>query len=294
METLDTIKAMLVFSQVVQHGGFSGAARRLGLTRAVVSYHVKRLEKQLDTQLLLRNTRNISLTPAGELFYRRCQTIASEAEAATEELASMATHLIGRIRMTCSVNWGQKRIVPAVIAFRELYPRVEIDLLLSDEVINLVEEGIDLAIRGAPLKDSDLLSRKLISEPNVIVASPKFLQQKGAPETPNELADLDWIIYTPSTPTLVISYQGIGQRIRLRGPVKVNNSATRLSFALAGQGVAKLPLWAVSAHLDSGELIQLLPDYRVANTEIYSVYPKRFESSNIVRTLVDFIRDYLY
>lgn len=109
MDSLDNIKSMLVFAQVAQHGSFAEAARRLGLTRAVVSYHVKRLESHLDTQLLLRNTRNLSLTPAGERFYERCSLIASEAQAATDEIASLSSNPVGKVRMTCSVGWGQKR-----------------------------------------------------------------------------------------------------------------------------------------------------------------------------------------
>lgn len=293
MENLDSIKAMLVFARVVQCGSFAEAARRLNLTRAVVSYHVKRLERQLDTQLLLRNTRNISLTPAGELFYRRCQLIADEAQAATDELASLTSNPMGKIRLTCSVNWGQKRIVPAVIAFRELYPKIEVELILTDEVVNLVEEGVDLAIRGAPLKDSELLSRKLVTEPCVLVASPGFIEQHSAPNTPEELSHLDWIIYTPSAPTLKLSQGDNNYRIRLHGPVKTNNSAARLSFVLAGQGIAKLPLWATQTYLDSGELIRLMPDYIIADTNIYGVYPRRVQSSNPIRLLVDFLRDNL-
>jgi len=295
MESLDNIKAMLVFAQVAQYGSFAEAARRLGLTRAVVSYHVKRLEAQLNTQLLHRNTRSLSLTPAGEVFYKRCQLISDEAQAATDELASLSSNPVGRVRLTCSVNWGQKRIVPAIIAFRQAYPRIEVELMLTDEVVNLVEEGIDLAIRGAPLKDSDLISRKLISESTVLVASPAFVQSHGTDSISSleQLAQLDWVIYTPASATLVLSKDGGHHRIRLKGPVKTNNSAARLAFVVAGQGAAKLSYWMVAQHIKQNELVQLLPDYQCQDIDIYAVYPRRLNGANQISLLVDFIKDFL-
>ena len=293
MDSLDNIKSMLVFAQVAQHGSFAEAARRLGLTRAVVSYHVKRLESHLDTQLLLRNTRNLSLTPAGELFYQRCSLIANEAQAATDEIASLSSNPVGKVRMTCSVGWGQKRIVPAVIAFREKHPGVEVELILTDEVVNLVEEGVDLAIRGAPLKDSDLISRRLVTESTLITCAPSFIEKHGQPETPEELNHLDWVIYTPTTPTLTLSKDGETHRVRQRGPVKTNNATARLSFVLAGQGIAKLSQWIVADHLENGDLVQILPDYETQDINIYAVYPRRLAGANQIRMLVDFIRDYL-
>ncbi|WP_199611074.1 LysR family transcriptional regulator [Flocculibacter collagenilyticus] len=297
METLDSIKAMLVFEKVVHYGSFAEAARRMGLTRAVVSYHVKRLETQLDVQLLHRNTRNISLTPAGALFYERCRLIASEAVAAKDELLSLSSNPVGTIRLTCSVNWGLKRIVPAVIAFRKQYPKIEVNLMLTDEVVNLVEEGIDLAFRGAPLQDSNLISRKIVSEPTVVVAANSMFDQSGTattlPKTIEELAQLDWVIYTPSAATLVLEKDGLEQRIKINGPVKTNNSAARLAFTLAGQGVSKLPLWTVKSYLDNGEMIELLPDYNTKDIDIYGVYPRRLGSANPVTLLIDFIKDRL-
>lgn len=293
MESLDNIKAMLVFAQVAQYGSFAEAARRLGLTRAVVSYHVKRLESQLNTQLLHRNTRSLSLTPAGEIFYKRCQLISDEAQAATDEIASLSSNPVGRVRLTCSVNWGQKRIVPAIIAFRQAYPRVEVELMLTDEVVNLVEEGIDLAIRGAPLKDSELISRKLISEATVLVAAPSFIKSHGTVDNIEQLAQLDWVIYTPASATLVLSKDGGHHRIRLKGPVKTNNSAARLAFVVAGQGAAKLSYWMVAEHIKQNELTQLLPDYHCQDIDIYGVYPKRLNGANQISLLVDFIKDFL-
>ncbi len=290
MNSIDTVKAMLVYAQVVQHGSFAEAARRMGLTRAVVSYHVKRLETQLDVQLLNRNTRNLSMTPAGERLYERSQRIAHEAQTATDEMTSLSAQPIGRIRMTCSVNWGQKRIVPLMVAFREQYPAIEVELILTDEVVNLVEAGVDIAIRGAPLKDSDLISQKLAIESSALVAAPRLWEGKSQPETPSELSALDWVVYTPAASTFTLQLDGTPYRISMKGPVHTNNALARLSFVLAGQGVAKFPLSTVEPYIKTGELVQLLPTSEMADIDIFAVYPRK---SHLTRLLVDHLKQSL-
>ena len=132
-----------------------------------------------------------------------------------------------------------------------------------------------------------------MAEGTNIVCSPAFAKKHDNPDTIEALSQLDWVIYTPSSPTLTLSKDGVSHRIRLKGPVKTNNSAARLSFVLAGQGVAKLPHWAVKPHLDSGELVELLPDCETQDIDIYAVFPRRLNGANQIRMLVDFIKEYL-
>lgn len=152
--SFEQLKSMVVFAQVIEQGTLSGAAKQLNLSRAVVSYHVKKLETQLGIKLLNRSTRTISLTEAGSEYYQRCRVIAEQAFAANQQIENLKKEPIGLIKLTCPVNVGLQTIVPALNEFSARYPKIQLDIMLTDEVVNIIKEGIDLAIRGAPLPDS--------------------------------------------------------------------------------------------------------------------------------------------
>lgn len=154
--SFEQLKSMVVFAQIVEQGSLSAAARHIGLSRAVVSYHIKKLESQLGVSLLNRSTRSITLTDAGQGYYERCRAIAEQAQAANLQIENLKNEPEGLIKITCPVNVGLQNIVPALNEFKTRYPKIQLDVMLSDDVVNIIQEGIDLAIRGAPLADSGL------------------------------------------------------------------------------------------------------------------------------------------
>ncbi len=145
--SFEQLKSMVVFAQVVQQGSLTGAAKHIGLSRAVVSYHIKKLETQLGVKLLNRSTRSIALTEAGSGYYERCRIIAEQAETANRQIENLKNEPVGLLKITCPVNVGLQTIVPALNEFKQLYPKIELDVMLTDEVVNIMQEGIDLAIR---------------------------------------------------------------------------------------------------------------------------------------------------
>jgi len=193
--SFEQLKSMVVFAQVVEQGSLAAAAKHIGLSRAVVSYHIKKLESHLGIKLLNRSTRSIALTEAGAQYYQRCRIIAEQASAANQQIENLKSEPVGLLKITSPVNIGLQTVVPALNEFRNLYPKIELDLMLTDEVVNIMKEGIDLAIRGAPLPDSGLQARKLSVLPTCLCGSPAYFKKRGYPKTPAELADHDWVIY---------------------------------------------------------------------------------------------------
>ena len=175
MSALDEVRAMIIFARVVEDGGFSAAARKMGLSRAAVSHQIRQLEAKLGVPLLRRSTRNFSLTDAGTRYYDSCRTIALEAEAARKRVEVLRDEPVGKISITSSVHLGTLRIVPILDRFRQTYPGVAIDVHLSDEVVDLIGRGIDIGIRSGPLKSSDLKSFKLYQTHRIIAASAGYV-----------------------------------------------------------------------------------------------------------------------
>ena len=193
--SFEKLKSMVVFAQVVEQGSLSGAAKHIGLSRAVVSYHLKKLETQLGIKLLNRSTRTIALTEAGSHYYQHCRIIAEQASTANQQIENLKNEPVGLLKITCPVNIGLQTIVPALNEFRKLYPKVELDVMLSDEVVNIIKEGIDFAIRGAPLVDSGLQATKLSTLPTCLCGAPEYFKKNGTPTAPAELTGHDWVIY---------------------------------------------------------------------------------------------------
>ena len=158
--SFEQLKSMVVFAQIVEPGSLSAAAKHIGLSRAVVSYHLKKLETHLGVTLLNRSTRSITLTEAGNTYYQHCRIIAEQASVANQQIENLKNEPVGLLKITCPVNVGLQSIVPALNAFRTLYPKIELDITLTDDVVNIMQEGFDLAIRGAALPDSGLQAKK--------------------------------------------------------------------------------------------------------------------------------------
>lgn len=286
---LDELRAMAIFATVVRSGSFAAAARTLGLTRAVVSHHVRGLEAKLGVPLAQRSTRSFSLTPAGEAFRVHCERVLDEALDGLRSMELLRAEPSGEVRITCSHHFGNKRIMPALLEFRRRYPAVRLHVAMNDANVDLVQHGIELAVRAGPLADSSLVARRLVTEPTMLCAAPAYLRRQRAPASVAELEQHRWVIYPPSQKTVTVRAGGEDVQVPVRGDVLTDSAAARLAFVLAGEGIARLPAYDAAALLASGELVRVLPDVTTAPLEIYLVHSQRIGPS--ARLLRDFLLD---
>ena len=283
---------MVVFSHVVEQGSFSAAAKHIGLSRAVVSYHIKKLERQLGITLLNRSTRSIALTQAGNDYYQRCRIIAQQASAANQQIENVKNEPEGLLKITCPVNVGLHTIVPALDKFRHLYPKIELDIMLTDEVVNIVKEGIDLAIRGAPLADSGLQARKLAVLNTCLCGSPKYFEHFGRPEKPSELAQHNWVVYKLTSNKLSLERSGKVFTIDIKGTITTNNAAARTAFVEGGHGLGRIPIYDALPKIKAGHLQTILDDYQLKAIDVYGVFPPGAATSKKLRLLIDYLKQY--
>lgn len=290
--SFEQLKSMVVFAQVVEQGNLTAAAKHIGLSRAVVSYHIKKLESQLGVKLLNRSTRSIALTEAGKEYYQSCRIIAEQATTANQQIENLKNEPEGLLKITCPVNVGLQIMVPALSEFRRLYPKIELDVMLTDEVVNIIQEGIDLAIRGAPLPDSGLQASKLSTLPTCLCASPSYLKKSGRPLTPSDLEQHDWVIYKLTSGVIELSKGSRSFSIAVKGSISTNNAAARTAFIEGGHGLGRIPLYDAWPKIKAGSLESVLDDYQLKNIDIYGVFPPGSTGSKKLRLLIDFLKDY--
>jgi DNA-binding transcriptional LysR family regulator len=290
--SFEQLKSMVVFAKVVEQGNLTAAARHIGLSRAVVSYHIKKLESQLGVKLLNRSTRSIALTEAGTEYYQSCHIIAEQATLANQKMENLKNEPEGLLKITCPVNAGLQMLVPALNDFRRLYPKIDLDIILTDEAANIMQEGIDLAIRGAPLTDSGLQATKLSTLPTCLCGSPLYFKKHGRPTTPAELAQHDWVIYKLTSGAIELSKGGRSYSVAVKGSISTNNSVARTAFVEGGHGLGRIPLYNAWSKIQEGLLESVLDDYQLKNIDIYGVFPPGSASSKKLRLLIDFLKDY--
>ena len=291
--SFEQLKSMVVFAQVVEQGSLSAAAKQIGLSRAVVSYHLKKLESHLKVKLLNRSTRSISLTEAGTVYYQRCRVIAEQASQANQQIENLKSDPEGKLKITCPVNVGLQLIVPALNEFRRLYPKIELDVKLSDEVDNIIKGGFDLAIRGAPLQDSGLQASKLATLGTCLCASPEYLLKKGKPKKPSDLIRHDWVLYQQASSTFNISKGNRSFDILTTGTISTNNAAARTAFVEAGHGLGRIPLYDALPKINAGLLERVLEDYLLADINIFAVFPPGTAETKKLRLLLTFLKDFI-
>lgn len=288
---MDRFLEMQTFCAVVDAGSFVKAADALGFSKAAVSRYIGDLEARLGVRLLHRTTRRLSLTEEGEVFNARCRQLLSGFEEAEAELSTRSGAARGLLRVNAPVSFGIRHLAPLWGVFRELHPQVRLDVTLADRVVDLIEEGYDLAIRIATLPSSTLISKKLASTRIVLCASPQYLEACGVPRHPGELTDHAVIAY---------SYWSNGDTWRFDGPdghvdvttkpwMHANNGDTCRAAALAHQGVVLQPTFMVGEDLAAGRLVELMPEFRSIELGIYAVYPTRKYVAPKVRALIDFL-----
>jgi DNA-binding transcriptional LysR family regulator len=286
---MDRLAAMQAFARVVESGSFVRAAERMDLSTSSLSRLVADLEAHLNARLLNRTTRKLSLTETGQAFYERCLQLLSDLEEA-ESLASRAAEQAhGTIRLTCPHSLAAHPLAAAIASFVAQHPSVRFDVTVADRVIDLVDEGFDLAVRVGAVRGDLLVARKLGGTELVACASPGFLKRHGKPKVPADLARFAALTYAyapaPRVWSLLDSLGGVHE-VRVNGALHANSGDLSIAAAIAGLGIAFEPLFMVSRALADGRLVRVLPECRGAALDVWAVYPSRRHLSAKVRLFV--------
>lgn len=290
---MDKFLEMRAFAAVVDAGSFVKGADSLNLSKTAISRLVGDLETRLGTRLLHRTTRKLSLTQEGEVFHERCKVLLEGVDEAEAELTAHSREAIGQLRINVPVTFGLLHLARLWPAFMAQQPRVLLDVTLADRLVDLVDEGYDLAVRIARLPSSSLVSRHLTSTRMVLCASPDYLSKYGAPSHPSEIAHHAVMTY---------SLLAMGDQWEFEGPegpvsvkvlprMRTNSGDTCCAAAVRHQGIVLQPTFLVGQHLASGALVEVLPHYRSIELGVYAVYPTRKHLTPKVRVLIDFLVD---
>jgi len=292
---MDSLTSMKVFGAIVEAGSFASAARRLRLSRAVVTKHVAALEDRLNVRLLERTTRRVSVTEAGARYYERCTQILAEIEDAEREAAQATAMPRGTLRISAPHTFAIAHVAPYLAEFRSRFPEVNLELVLSDRFVDLLEEGFDLAIRIADgLPESSLVARRLAPCRFAVCSAPEYFKRHGEPQTPDDLAkhlclgytlsprEYSWVFVCPHDKRHVVNVDG---------PLRSNSGDMLRAAAVGGAGVVLLPSFYVGEDLERGRLKAVLTDYRVQEYGIYAVYPSRKHLTAKVKTFIDFLSE---
>jgi DNA-binding transcriptional LysR family regulator len=282
---------MQAFVAVVDAGSFVRAAEALNLSKAAVSRYVGELESRLGVRLLHRTTRKLSTTEDGEIFQARCRELLAGVDEAEGEITAHAGEAVGQLKVNVPVTFGLMHLAPLWAEFMTRHPKVTLDVTLSDRVVDLVEEGYDLAVRIARLPSSSLISRKLTSTRMVLCASPTYLRDHGVPTDPSEIASHAVMAYTLLS--MGENWEFVGPQasvsVKVTPRMRSNSGETCCAAALKHQGIVLQPAFLVDPHLRSGALVEVMPQYRSIELGVYAVYPTRKHVTTKVRLLIDFL-----
>lgn len=292
---MDRISDLSLFIRTVDLGSISAAARSENLSLSVASLRLQRLEESLGVRLLNRTTRRLYPTPEGEMLVAEGRPLVEALLALGENLKNSRSVITGTIRVTMSASFGRLWISPLLAEFQALHPDVNLVAHLSDEVIDLVQGGYDLAIRLGHLKDSRLVARRLASNRAVLVASPAYLAQKGVPEHPDDLLHHDGLLLTGTDGKRDVwklqSADGKTHRVKINSKVESNLGELLRDAAVHGRGISWQSVWHVASDLNAGRLVIVLPDYHLVETSIYAVTPTRTLQTPRIRAFIDFLAE---
>lgn len=293
---MDRIQGIRLFVRVVDLGSFSKAAAEMGVGQPAATKQVARLEDQLGSRLLHRSTHGVTPTEIGQLYYEKCKLIAHHFEEAESVAALLQSQVQGALRISTSVAFGRRVMVPLVMRFMKLNPKLQIDLSFEDRYVDLVEQGIDVAIRMGRLADSTLGARFLGINPWVVVASRDYLEQRGVPRKPADLARHDALIYSTVQGDARWMFTGSDGRMHptaVRGPLRSNNLSALLAAARGGMGVAALPWYVAHESVKAGAVEPVLAEWKLPSQEIHAVYPSPRHLPAKVSGFVEWMQDQL-
>lgn len=288
---MDRFREMESFVAVVESGSFVAAGESLRLSKAAVSRSVIELERRLGARLLQRTTRRLSITEAGRAYYARCKQILAELDEADSAVGAVTGHPFGKLRINAPFSFGIQHLAPLWGPFMARYPDVELEIDLSDRLVDVINEGYDAVIRISRMNDSTLVNRKLASTRVIACATPQYLAEHGYPETLEDLARHSIVGYSYATlgDTWRFDTDHGTREIVTRPRVRANNGDTCRAIVLAHQGIAMQPDFLVGDDLATGRLVDALPGFRGPEIGIYAIYPSRKHLSVKVRVLVDFL-----
>jgi DNA-binding transcriptional LysR family regulator len=289
---MDTVAGLQLFIRVVETGSFSKASAGLGITQPTATKHVAALEKRLGARLFHRSTRGVTPTEVGSAYYDKAKAIARQLEEADNLAALMQSRVQGTLRISTSVAFGRRVMTPLVLRFMQQHPGLQIDLSFDDRYVNLVEQGVDLAIRMGRLADSSLGARYLGTNPWVLVGSADYLKRRGTPHTPEDLGEHDALIYSSVQGDERWHFTGAdGARLTVpvKGPLRSNNLSALLAAARAGIGLAALPWYVAHESVRDGTVRPLLAGWALPEQEMHAV----FSSPRLLPTKVSGFIDFL-
>ena len=279
------------FVNVAETESFTQASKKMAISTAQVSRQISALEKRLDTKLFYRTTRKVSLTEEGRIFYQHCRSVLDGLDEAERAITNLQSKPHGKIKLTAPITYGEQQIMPLVNDFMKNYADVEVYANLSNQKIDLVEEGYDLAIRLGKLADSTLMAKKLGKRINYVCASPTYLNKYGVPHSLSELNKHSCLLGT-------LDYwhfreAGKEKNIRVSGRLRYNSGYSLVDAALKGLGIVQLPDYYIQQYLQSGELVSFLDNYREPDEGIWAVYPHNRHLSPKIRLLVDYLSKHI-
>jgi DNA-binding transcriptional LysR family regulator len=291
MDSMRNLIGMAIFARVAESRSFSGAARRLGISKSMVSKEVAKLEKSLGARLLNRTTRQLSLTEVGAAFYEHCARVVQEAEEAELLVGRLQGEPRGVLKTTAPVAFATMHVAPALPEFLRRYPDVQIDLTLSDRLFDLAEEGYDVSIRIARDLPPNLVARELAPVNRVLCATPDYLRKHGVPAKPQDLADHNCLIYTHANPDSLWRFRGPeGQMVvPVRGNLRLNDDEALWQAVLGGLGISLLPTFIVGKDLQAGKLQSVLASYLPSERSVHALYLPNRHLSMKVRVFIDFL-----
>jgi DNA-binding transcriptional LysR family regulator len=292
---MDRFEEMRVFGAVVEAGSFVGASDALEMSKAAVSRYVAQLESRLGVRLLHRTTRKLSLTPEGEVFHTRCRELLGGVDEAEAEITSQSSEANGLLRLNVPSSFGLLHLAPLWPEFMAQHPKVTLDVTLADRVVDLVEEGFDMAVRIARLPNSSLVSRQLASTRLVLCASPAYLQARSRPSHPSDLVNHDVLAYSLFSMGDQWEFTAHGEgssgtaSVKVTPRLRTNSGDTCRAAALRHRGIVLQPSFMVGHDLLAGTLVEVMPAWRSLELGVYAVYPSRKFVSPKVRLMIDFL-----
>ena len=292
---MDRLSEMEAFVKVVDHGGFTGAAERMGISKSAVSKNVAALENRLGARLLNRTTRRVGPTEIGLNYYERAKKVLSDAGAADEMVTAMQSSPRGELKISMPVSFGQRFMAGAISEFLAQHPDVSIDTRLNDNFVDLIADGYDLAVRIGTLPDSSLRARKVASTRPMIVASPGYLKENGRPRKLDDLSGhmlLYYSVLSSGHYWKLLSKSGEERLIKSGGRLSANNGDVLKDAAVNGLGIAVLPCFFLKDDLDSGSLVPILEEFIQPELGIYVVYPPGLYIQPKTRAFIDYLSAY--
>jgi len=293
---MDQLTAMRIFRRVVESGGFSAAADALDISHTVVSRQVRQLEEMLGAQLLNRTTRRFSLTEVGQLYYQRCIDIIDQVEDATRIVSHHQARPAGILRINAPMVFGTLEVPNWLPQFMQAYPELKVDLVCNDRFVDLISEEFDVGLRiTRSLPDSTLVAKRLATSEMALVASPDYLKKHGMPREPADLLKHNYLAYSLALQTTELVFagpDGVEQKVGLSGNVQANTGLIVCAAARAGMGMTASATFVVHEDLKRGDLVEVLPEYRLQSRDLYVLYPQNHHLAPKVRAFVNFLADY--